>query len=41
MPPELSYRQTNDKIRKEHKNIEHLLAYTKRENKKAIMGMQS
>lgn len=38
MPPEVTYQETQQKIIRERKNIEHLASYTRRENRLAIVG---
>jgi len=38
MPPEITYQETKEKVVRERKNIELLSAYTKRENRIALMG---
>ena len=38
LPPEVTYQESKQRIKKEQKNIEHLSAYTKRENRIAMVG---
>lgn len=38
LPPEVTYRETQQKIIRERRNIEHLASYTRRENRLAIVG---
>jgi hypothetical protein len=38
LPPEVTYQESKQKIIQDKKNIEHLAAYTRRENKLALVG---